>query len=34
MLVFTLDALYHFFGQMIFGVGYIQSGNLKLKLEY
>ena len=28
MLVFTLDALYHFFGQMIFGVGYIQSGNL------
>lgn len=28
MLVFTLDALYHFFGQMIFGIGYIQSGNL------
>lgn len=28
MLVFTLDALYHFLGQMIFGVGYIQSGNL------
>lgn len=28
MLVFTLDALYHFFCQMIFGVGYIQSGNL------
>ena len=28
MLVFTLDPLYHFFGQMIFGIGYIQSGNL------
>ena len=28
MLVFKLDSLYHFFGQMIFGVGYIQSGNL------
>ena len=28
MLVFTLDELYHFFGQMIFGIGYIQSGNL------
>ena len=28
MLVFKLDALYHFLGQMIFGVGYIQSGNL------